>query len=541
MSELVVHPKEVLAKAQIFAEKHAYFRKTFTLSEAEYVIQNYHCTPKTGFLTGGKLYISPNYVCFAHQFSNHKEKIPFRKISEIKKVESEKSIVLVMADMNVEYSYSGFYKNHLDEAYQLMQYLFSNPVSYIKVKLLDEQDHKQDIEKESKTSLTSKKREKSNGWGLDDSSEGGYYTSATNNNNNNHNPFSSKNNNGNPFSSNNNNNKNPFEGNASSEFGSEASNFNVMQVQKVEVDTTSTKEILRLGAEAQRLGAENLAILSTQAEQIDRIDNTLDSIHSKLDRSEKLMRDIESLPAYIGSTFSKKSKRKIMAPQDRNISVKKGKSPPMDIEILCKMSDDSLVPAVLSFDEDFFSCIDPIADKVINKCKYLYTEIADIVMRCRPEHADIRFTGGKERFRMMSSYLQIITNELFLRSKEAKHEVQVIFEPQSITFDFGNPRVSATPPLQNREGGGFFRKENQIKTSALLSSHASQETREALDAVDKDLDDISDILFNISDQANATAMELDRQNEQLRRINAKGAAADSRTNGLNGRLDKQLK
>lgn len=56
-------------------------------------------------------------------------------------------------------------------------------------------------------------------------------------------------------------------------------------------------------------------------EQIDRIDGYLDSIHSKLDRSEKLMRDIESLPAYIGSTFSKRSKRRIMSPQDRNVRV----------------------------------------------------------------------------------------------------------------------------------------------------------------------------------------------------------------------------
>lgn len=36
---------------------------------------------------------------------------------------------------------------------------------------------------------------------------------------------------------------------------------------------------------------------------------------------------------------------------------------------------------------------------------------------------------------MMSSYLQIITNELFLRAKENKHDIRVIFEPQSIVFD----------------------------------------------------------------------------------------------------------
>lgn len=33
-----------------------------------------------------------------------------------------------------------FYKNHLDEAFQLMQYLLNNPVSYIQVKLLEDQE-----------------------------------------------------------------------------------------------------------------------------------------------------------------------------------------------------------------------------------------------------------------------------------------------------------------------------------------------------------------------------------------------------------------
>jgi hypothetical protein len=117
------------------------------------------------------------------------------------------------------------------------------------------------------------------------------------------------------------------------------------------------------------------------------------------------------------------------------------------------------MPSILSFDEDFFSCIDHTTDKLVSGHKYLYTEVADIVMRVRPEHADIRYWpvfclliclffilfdveadliirfNGKERFRMMSSYLQIITNELVLRSKESNHEIQVIFEPQSRKFD----------------------------------------------------------------------------------------------------------
>jgi hypothetical protein len=76
------------------------------------------------------------------------------------------------------------------------------------------------------------------------------------------------------------------------------------------------------------------------------------------------------------------------------------------------------------------------------------------------------------------------------------------------------------PPLNREAGatatGGFFRsssssfseafiyfgallyfetrKENQIKTSSLLSENASEETKQALNEVDKNLDDIYDVL-----------------------------------------------
>lgn len=57
------------------------------------------------------------------------------------------------------------------------------------------------------------------------------------------------------------------------------------------------------------------------------------------------------------------------------------------------------LPAILSFDEDFFSCIDPITDKLVSGYKYLYSEVTEIVMRVRPEHADIRY----ECFKLLSS------------------------------------------------------------------------------------------------------------------------------------------
>ncbi len=41
---------------------------------------------------------------------------------------------------------------------------------------------------------------------------------------------------------------------------------------------------------------------------------------------------------------------------------------------------------------------------------------------------------------------------------------------------------------------GFFIRENIHKTADLLSVHASQETRDALNAADEDLDEIANIM-----------------------------------------------
>lgn len=236
-----------------------------------------------------------------------------------------------------------------------------------------------------------------------------------------------------------------------------------MTAPRVKVDTQATKEALRLAEEALATGSETLTELSRQAEQLDRIENTIEGIHGKLDRADELLRGIESLPAYIGQSLRKSKPRRVKRIEaDRKIVVKKGAAPTMDIEILCKLPNDSLVEALLSFGEHGVSCLDPETEDLLDpRYYYKYTDISAFLVRTRHEHADLRFfpDTGLERFRMMSSYLQIITNELILRT--VKGQIQVIFEPGARKFGYGRPRISVQPPPSRESkqgaGTGFFR------------------------------------------------------------------------------------
>lgn len=77
------------------------------------------------------------------------------------------------------------------------------------------------------------------------------------------------------------------------------------------VDTQSTKEALRLAQESLQIGSGTLQTLAVQAEQLDRIENTVEMMHAKLDKTDRLLRGIESLPAYIGQAMKKAKPRRV--------------------------------------------------------------------------------------------------------------------------------------------------------------------------------------------------------------------------------------
>lgn len=64
----------------------------------------------------------------------------------------------------------------------------------------------------------------------------------------------------------------------------------------------------------------------------------------------------------------------------------------MEIDILYKRQDDSFLQGIMVLEEDHFKVIDGANDKLIEKNQsYAYSAIAELVMRARHEHMDVRF------------------------------------------------------------------------------------------------------------------------------------------------------
>jgi len=197
------------------------------------------------------------------------------------------------------------------------------------------------------------------------------------------------------------------------------------------------------------------------------------------------------------------------------------------------------VDAILRIEDDSIRCVNSKTYKLLSlDYVYYYSEISEIVMRARPEHCDIRFkpVSRKQRFRLMSSYLQIITNEIKLRGPNK--EISVIFEPGIRPFDYHHISISIQPVLsREQEASGFFRSENQIKLSNVITTE-DQETKQALQKVDRNLDELSNVLNQVGVMAQLTGQEIDRQNEQLTRINNRVDDATTRMEDTNLRIDR---
>eukprot|EP01127_Copromyxa_protea_P002557 TRINITY_DN1245_c0_g1_i2.p1 TRINITY_DN1245_c0_g1~~TRINITY_DN1245_c0_g1_i2.p1 ORF type:complete len:455 (-),score=67.76 TRINITY_DN1245_c0_g1_i2:108-1472(-) len=453
-----------------------------------------------------------------------------RSITHVSREKMGMSMAIVVETNSKKHAFYGFFQNHLDEAYYIIKYLSQNPISYIDLACAVPDPTPEPPPAEKKPTVNFQSSITLSGdWGETESSS---------------NMVSSP--------------PSRFFGNSpslapsfspSDPSPSTSSNFGADSIfgrrEVVNVDVSAAREARKLAVEAEE-GANNLLVtLAEQAEQIDRIEGSLDRVHFKMDKAERLLRDIESLPAYIGSAiYTKANKRQIHEPRDRKIAVMKGKSPPIDIEILCKMPDDSLVPAILALDEDSISCINPVTNSLIHPTfKYFFADIQSIWIRARPEHADIRFVEriNRPRFRFMSSYIQIITNELILRAKDIGTSLDVVFEPGAQKFDYGNARISATPPVSRDSNSTFVRFEGLVKTSSLLSANAPQQVKDDLKQVDDDLDAIFNHLQNINIRTDVIVTETVRQNEQLSKINEKMETAEERLQSANGRLDRRLK
>jgi len=244
-------------------------RDTFHLDEEEKVIQNYKCGIK-GVMGGGRMYLTQNYILYKGGIPSKTEKIPFRKINDIKystfllqkfltyEIEGGSEIVL-----------TSFFGNHCMEAYTLSTYLWRNPPSYVSIIRLEEdqrvrqEEQRLQEEQSSRSKLFGDSGSISRGSG-----------------------------------------KSKYSGSFGQVFADQEN-----KEEKVKVDVEASERALRLAQRSNGLAIQGLETLSRQGEQLDRIENKLDSIDLKLDLTKEYLRSIESLPGYIGNNIKKRKKK----------------------------------------------------------------------------------------------------------------------------------------------------------------------------------------------------------------------------------------
>lgn len=196
-------------------------------------------------------------------------------------------------------------------------------------------------------------------------------------------------------------------------------------------------------------------------------------------------------------------------------------------------------------------CIDPATKQAKNNEIWAFDRLESLIIRTRPLHLDIRFKGNIPRFRLCSSYIQGIVNEIFLRTKiDSKN---VIFENGALVFHYGNPiyshlkgkkeTSSSSSTSSNILGTGGFTKSAKPKSnlSQTVFKDASEDIKREIDEQEEDLDELDNMLGNLNAMASTMGSELDRQNKQLDRVNERTDLANTRIQNVNKKIDKKLK
>jgi len=246
------------------------------------------------------------------------------------------------------------------------------------------------------------------------------------------------------------------------------------------------------------------------------------------------MKGIESLPYYVFGAATKKevlvTREKTL--KERTIRVPENSPPIIEIEILYK-GKDSLIPGLIALDVDKFKLVDPKNDKLlITGAVYSYTDLESLLLRSRHEYMDIKIKK-KDPLRIVSAYLQIITNQLHTRCQRINYKLGVVFEPGSMKFDYQDEWLYKIPPPKRGQApnvsGAFI-----PKTSSLLTN--TQQRRD-MEEVEGYVDQATLLVRGINEKGQAMNVELGRQIEQIKVTETKAEVLSGKLQNLNTRMD----
>eukprot|EP01120_Amphizonella_sp_Union-15-10_P013294 TRINITY_DN6149_c0_g1_i5.p1 TRINITY_DN6149_c0_g1~~TRINITY_DN6149_c0_g1_i5.p1 ORF type:complete len:509 (+),score=110.60 TRINITY_DN6149_c0_g1_i5:47-1528(+) len=452
------------------------YRKKFSLPEAEELMFSCLVAWKSTFPVEGYLYVSQSYVCFGSVIGSTNEVIPFSKILEIRK---DTTLFLLPDSISFDveggkkYTFAfGVMGMYRAKCFNICVYLWKNPISYMKLRGSVPVPVSKNVLNSIKDLVFSEKGSSS-------------------------------------------------EGN---------------KQQLLNPDTSSTASILKMANETREMGFDTMSVLDKQGEKLDRIDQKLEDIDANLDKAEIILKKMKLrekwIPEKIIEGMTYQVINPIKGPQHVGGSIpekavadsKKEKSPIegpyVDVEILRKLGGGTLAvsnlePVRLRLGKDEFGYIAYDKSQLVSdSLRWHYTGIQKIIIRSKPMHMYIHFVTG-DRISLVSSYLQLITNEIVAHCAEKQKKViGVEFEAGAPRFDYGDPRLSLVPnpnAKAKQTSGG-------IKTSDLLGPNVSKELKDKLDKSDAELDDLFDVVGDIDHIAKSMSQTLDKHNEKLGHI-----------------------
>eukprot|EP01087_Luapelamoeba_hula_P010866 TRINITY_DN2898_c0_g1_i1.p1 TRINITY_DN2898_c0_g1~~TRINITY_DN2898_c0_g1_i1.p1 ORF type:complete len:409 (+),score=67.66 TRINITY_DN2898_c0_g1_i1:471-1697(+) len=308
-----------------------------------------------------------------------------------------------------------------------------------------------------------------------------------------------------------------------------------------DVDVGASENALRLAYQTRDMGADTMLELEYQGQQIDRIENKIESIHNNLDKGERLVRGIESLGGHIlnGMTSQKLGKRPEAG--SRELTWARKRPDKVEVPILLKHSNDLLTPATLVFEDTTFLVSQP---GVKNPMTWAYDSVDKVIARARPLHVDVRFVK-QERLRIASSFVQAIVNELHFRVPACSVE----FEMEERRFDYGDDSIvissmarveslgGTTPGATSSPSGGTYFGVKK-GTADLLSDNVGEDVRAAVQKQDQNLKQVGYLVEEMGQMSLAMGQELDRQNQQLSRVSDRTMQAQERIHNTTNRIDR---
>lgn len=128
-----------------------------------------------------------------------------------------------------------------------------------------------------------------------------------------------------------------------------------------------------------------------------------------------------------------------------------------------------------------------------------------------------RFEDNSARFRCISSFVQMIVNEIFIRTNR---RVSPLYEPGTRQFEYGNVKLREYPLQSSRDASSKLFQRQAIKTADIVVNESTPEVvKNDLQEVDELLDHISKRVSCIEVTVADIGLETKRQTEQAKNIN----------------------